>query len=73
MPQVVTVMDKIAIGTVAIWSSVLAKRMAVPDTVAMASDKRNHATRKMTVCRNLIAILIVFHTEDQAKKTYAKT
>lgn len=40
MPDVVATIEIIAMAGVVIWSSVLAKRMAVPDIVAMASERR---------------------------------
>ena len=49
MPDDVAVIDKMAICTVHILSSVRAKRMAVPDTVAIESESKNHAIKKMTV------------------------
>ena len=73
MPEDVAVMERMAIGTVPIFSSVRAKRIAVPDTVATASESINHAMRKMTIWRSLTATLTVFHTEPQANIRYATT
>lgn len=73
MPDEVAVIESKAVATVPILSSVLAKSMAVPETVAMESESKNHATRKRTTCRSLTAILIVFQTEDHAKITYVMT
>ena len=71
IPDDVAVMDRMAIGTVPIFSSVRAKRIAVPDTVATASESMNHAMRKMTICRSLMATLTVLQTEPQANVRYA--
>lgn len=72
IPDAVAVMERIAMATVPIRNSVLAKRIAVPDTVAMASERRNQAMRKMTAWRSLAATFIVFQSEDQAKDVYAR-
>lgn len=45
IPEQVAVMERHAIPTGDSWSSVLANIMAVEPTVAMASDRRNHAKR----------------------------
>ena len=45
---------------------------AVPETVAIASERRNQAIRKTATCRNFAAAFIVFHKEAQAKETYFK-
>jgi hypothetical protein len=42
IPDVVAIIDNMATAMVPIFSSVLAKRIAVPDTVATASESRNH-------------------------------
>lgn len=55
MPEEMDVMDKRAMAIVDIWSSVRAKRTAVPEIVAMASERRNHDRRNMSVCRRLTA------------------
>ena len=55
MPDVVAVMERAAMPRVERWSVVRAKRRAVPDTVAMASDRRNHDRRKRRVCVNVRA------------------
>ena len=73
MPEDVTVILRIAIGTVPIFSSVRAKRMAVPETVATASERMNQAMRKMVIWRSFTATLTVFQTEPQAKTRYANT
>src|SRR5436305_13462076 len=70
MPDVVAVMDRMAMETVLRCSSVLANRIAVADTVAMASERRNQPIRNMTTCRNLVAATMVFHKETQAKERY---
>jgi hypothetical protein len=72
IPDAVAVIDKMAIGTVPIRSSVRAKRIAVPETVAMASERRNQAMRKMTACRSFAATLTVFQRETHAKDVYAR-
>src|SRR2546421_3665242 len=72
MPDVVAVMERMAIGTVSMCSSVLAKRTAVPETVPIASERRNQAMRKQATCRNFAAAFIVFHKETQAKETYPR-
>lgn len=41
IPDEVAVIDRSAIATVPIFSSVRAKSIAVPDTVAIASESRN--------------------------------
>ena len=41
IPDDVAVIDRSAIGTVPMFNSVRAKRIAVPDTVAIASESRN--------------------------------
>lgn len=41
MPEEVAVIDRSAIATVPILSSVRAKSIAVPETVAIASESRN--------------------------------
>lgn len=71
IPLDVTVMDRMAIGIVPIFNSVRANRIAVPDTVAIASERMNQAMRKMTICRSLAAILTVFQTDPQANARYA--
>jgi hypothetical protein len=71
MPDDVAVMERIAIGTVPIFNSVRANRIAVPETVATASESMNQAIRKMTICRSLTATLTVFHTEPHANTRYA--
>ena len=53
-------------------NSVRANRIAVPDTVAMASDSRNHATRKIQSWRSFAAVLIVVQSELQANVKYRK-
>ena len=70
MPDVMAVMERMAMGTVSMCSSVLAKRIAVPETVAIASERRNQAIRKIATCRNFAAAFIVLHKEIQAKETY---
>jgi len=67
MPEAVAVMERIAMGTVPIRNSVRAKRIAVPETVAMASERRNQAIRKITAWRNFAATFTVFHRDTQAK------
>ncbi len=52
IPEEVAVMERSAIATVPIFNSVLANRIAVPETVAIASERRNHATRNTTHCRS---------------------
>lgn len=69
MPELVAVMDKSAMETVPICSSVRANKIAVPETVAMASDSKNQEMRKITAWRSFAAILMVFHTETQANET----
>ena len=71
MPDDVAVMDRIAIGTVPIFNSVRANRIAVPETVATASESINHAMRKMTICRSRKATLTVSQTDPQANIRYA--
>jgi hypothetical protein len=68
IPDAVAVMERRAMGTVPILSSVRAKRIAVPEIVATASDRRNQATRKITICFSLAATLIVFHRDSQANE-----
>jgi hypothetical protein len=59
MPDPMDVMDNKAMAIVPMCNSVRAKRTAVPDIVATASDSRNHDIRKSNVCRSLIALLSV--------------
>jgi len=59
-------------ATVPIFNSVRANKIAVPDTVAIASERRNHAMRKMTACLSLMAIFRVFQSDNQAKEIYAR-
>lgn len=66
MPDEIAVMERSAMGTVPIFSSVRAKRIAVPETVAMASESRNHARRNMRTCFSLKASLMVWKSEVQA-------
>lgn len=47
-------------------NSVLAYNTAVPDTVAMASERRNQAARKRTISFRRRASLTVRQREDQA-------
>lgn len=63
-----TVMEMSAMAVVDICSSVLAKRTAVPLTVAMASERRNYDIRNSTICFNCTAILMVFQRLFQAKE-----
>jgi hypothetical protein len=72
IPDAVAVIDKRAIGTVPILNSVLAKIIAVPEIVAIASDRINQAIRKITTCFSFAATLIVFQSDSQANETYAK-
>ena len=72
IPDAVAVIDRMAMATVPIRSSVRAKRMAVPETVAIASERRNQAMRKMTAWRSFAATFIVFQSESQAKDVYAR-
>jgi hypothetical protein len=72
IPDAVAVMERMAMGTVPMRSSVRAKRIAVPETVAMASESRNQAMRKMTAWRSLAATFMVFQSETQAKDVYAR-
>lgn len=71
IPDAVAVMERMAMATVPIRNSVRAKRIAVPETVAMASERRNQAMRKMTAWRSFAATFIVFQSETQAKEVYA--
>lgn len=66
MPDDVAVMDRSAIWTVPIFSSVRAKRIAVPETVAMASESRNHARRNMRTCLSFKANFMVWKSDIQA-------
>ena len=68
MPDPVAVIESRAMETVPMCNSVRAKRIAVPETVATASESRNHATRKMTICRSWKASLMVRKSEIQAKE-----
>jgi hypothetical protein len=68
IPEPVAVIESRAMATVPMWSSVRAKRIAVPETVATASERRNHAMRKMTICRSCRASLMVRKRESQAKE-----
>lgn len=72
MPEEMDVMERRAMWTVSIFSSVRAKRMAVPDTVAMASERRNQATRKRRTWRSLRADFIVARRERQEKRMEAR-
>ena len=63
IPDVIVVMESKTTRMVDIWSSVFAKRIAVPEIVAIASESRNHAHRNNTTCFNFNAILIVFQNE----------
>ena len=72
IPEAVAVIDSNAIATVLNLNSIRAKIIAVPLTVAIASDRRNHAARNVMVCRNWIATLIVFHTDCQANLVYSR-
>src|SRR2546430_1623966 len=68
IPELVAVMERSAMATVPILSSVRAKRIAVPDTVAMASERRNHAIKNITACRSFTAILMVLQRDAHAKE-----
>lgn len=70
IPNVVAVTESTAICTVLRFNSVRAKRTAVPETVATASDRRNQAIRKRTTCRSFAALLSVFHNDAQANEMY---
>lgn len=72
MPEVAERMESSATPVVEICNSVLANRIAVPETVATASERRNQAARNTTTCRSLAAIFIVFHNDTQANVKYAK-
>jgi hypothetical protein len=72
MPDAVAVMESRAIATVPILNSVRAKRIAVPDKVAIASERRNQAMRKMTAWRSFTATLIVLQRETHANDVYAR-
>ena len=72
IPDAVAVMESRAIAIVPIRSSVRANKIAVPDTVATASDRRNHAIKNIPVCRRRAAVFTVFQTDDQAKIKYCK-
>ena len=72
IPDAVATIERTATATVPILNSVRAKRIAVPETVAMASESKNHATRKSSICRSLTATLTVFQSETQANDTYAR-
>lgn len=72
IPDDVTVMERSAIATVPILSSVRANKIAVPETVATASESRNQAMRKMTACLSFSATLMVFQRERHAKEIYAR-
>ena len=72
IPDPVAVMESRAMATVPIFSSVRANRIAVPETVATASDSRNQAMRKITIWRSLMETLTVFQTELQANVRYAR-
>jgi hypothetical protein len=72
IPDDVAVIDKRAIATVPIFNSVRANKIAVPETVAIASESRNHAMRKITACLSLSATLMVFKRDIQAKDIYAR-
>ena len=50
MPEQVAVMERRAMPVGERWSSVRANMMAVEPTVAMASERRNHANRKSRGC-----------------------
>ena len=65
IPEVVAMIETTAMAVDAICSSVFAKRIAVPDIVAIASERRNQATRKIAACRNFTATLIVFQSDTQ--------
>lgn len=71
IPDAVATIESRATATVPILSSVRAKRIAVPETVAIASESKNQATRKSSICRSLTATLMVFQSETQANTTYA--
>lgn len=66
MPDSVAVIDSSPTAVVLIFSSVRANKMAVPDTVAIASERRNQAMRKMITSRSLTATLAVFHNDFHA-------
>jgi hypothetical protein len=72
IPDEMAVMERRAIATVPILNSVRAKIIAVPDTVATASDRRNQAMRKITICLSFAATLMVFHNESHANEQYAR-
>jgi predicted ATP-grasp superfamily ATP-dependent carboligase len=70
IPALVAVIDSRAMATVSIFNSVRANKMAVPEMVAMASERRNHAIRNITAWRSWKATFIVFQSEIQAKEMY---
>lgn len=70
IPDTVAVIERRAIATVPNFNSVRANRIAVPETVAMASERRNQARRKRTICRSLKAVFMVWKREVQAKRVY---
>ena len=69
IPDIVDVMDSKATAIVPICNSVRANIMAVSDTVATASDKRNQAMRYTQQFRSFKAVLRVFQSELQANAT----
>lgn len=69
MPDEMAVIDSNPTIVVLRCNSVRAKRMAVLETVAMASDMRNHATRKIITSRSRTATLTVFHNDFHANAT----
>lgn len=66
IPDSVAVMDSRATDVVLIFNSVRANRIAVPDTVATASDIKNHAIKNTITSRSFTATLIVFHNDFHA-------
>jgi hypothetical protein len=72
MPEQVAVMDKHPIPAGGRANVVRAKRIAVEPAVAMASERRNQASRKMRSWRNESAMARLRHREVQAKARYSR-
>lgn len=67
IPEPIDVMDKRAMAMVPMCSSVRAKSTAVPEMVATASERRNHAIRNRIVWRRRIALRNVLQNERREK------
>jgi hypothetical protein len=72
IPDEVAVIDNRATATVPILSSVRANIIAVLPIVAIASERRNQATRNIATCRSLAATLMVFHNDRHANDVYVR-